>query len=181
MDEVVFDDPALGPVRTDQAGLVRGRRRPGGCGLGQLEPADGDVVEVMLRRVEDRAADVDLDQFGVRVSALEVGPDRGLVRADLGVPDQLGLRGVANPVDGSGPVVDHLGAQRRVRHRSDRGDLVEAGSVQIDVAEVLLRGGPVGVDDPVAVDLLGERVERAEQRVRHRDGPDVTADSGPSR
>jgi hypothetical protein len=45
---------------------------------------------------------------------------------------------------------------------------------------VLLRGEPVGVDDPVAVDLLGERVEGAEQRVRHSHGPHVTVESGPA-
>ena len=59
-------------------------------------------------------------------------------------------------------------------------DLVEAGPVEVDVAQVLLRGGLVGVDDPVAVDLLGERVERAEQCVRHGDRPDVTADPVPA-
>ena len=180
VDDVVLDDPALGPVRTDQTGLVGGRRRPRGRGLGELEPADGDVVEVMLGRVEDRAADVDLDEFGVRVRAAEVGPDRRLVRADLGVPDQLGLLGVADPVDDSGPVVDRLGAQRRIRHLVDGGDLVEAGPVEVDLAQMLLRGGLVGVDDPVAVDLLGERVERAEQCVRHGDRPDVTADPVPA-
>ena len=64
-----------------------------------------------------------------------------VVRADLGVPDEPGLRGVADPVGHARPVVDHLGAQRRVRHLVAGGDLVEADAVQVDVAEVLLRRG----------------------------------------
>src|SRR5512133_2094279 len=60
VDGVVLDDPALGPVRPDQPGLVGGRRGPRGGGLSELKPAHGDVVEVALDRVEDRAPYVDL-------------------------------------------------------------------------------------------------------------------------
>src|SRR5512133_2354942 len=60
VDDVVLDDPALGPVRPDQAGLVGRRRSPGGGGLGELKPAGGDVVDVVLGRIEDRAPYVDL-------------------------------------------------------------------------------------------------------------------------
>ena len=83
VDDVVLDDPALGPVRPDQAGLVGRRRCPGTRGLGEFKPADGDVVEVVLDRVEDRAPYVDLDELVVRIRALEVGPDRRLVCPDF--------------------------------------------------------------------------------------------------
>src|SRR4051795_9910767 len=36
------------------------------------------------------------------------------------------------------------------------------------------------IDDPVAVDLFGKGIERAEERVRHRHGPDGSADRRPS-
>src|SRR5512132_275289 len=106
VDDVVLDDPPLGPVRPDQAGLVGGRRGPGGGGLGELEPADSDVVDVVLDRVEDRAPYVDLDELLVWIRALEVGPDRRLVCLDFGVPDKSRLLRIADPVDCSGPVVD---------------------------------------------------------------------------
>jgi hypothetical protein len=44
---------------------------------------------------------------------------------------------------------------------------------------VLLRSRSVGVDDPVAVDLLGEGVDVTEHRARHGAGPDVTVDRPP--
>ena len=91
VDAVVLDDPALGPVRADQAGLVGGRRRPRGGGLGELEPADGDVVEVVLGRVEDRAADVDLDDVRRSGSApWKLAQIVVCVVPDFGVPDQSG-------------------------------------------------------------------------------------------
>ena len=62
--------------------------------MGEFEAADGDVVEVVLGRVEDGAPDVDLDELVVGVRTLEVGPDRRLLSADLGVPDEPGLFGV---------------------------------------------------------------------------------------
>ena len=43
-DHVVLDDPALAPVRADQADLLGGGRRPGGGGVAQREAAHGDVV-----------------------------------------------------------------------------------------------------------------------------------------
>src|SRR5215212_3402769 len=94
MDDVVFDDPALGPVRPDQTRLVGCRRGPGSGGLGEFKPANGDVVEVVLDRIEHRAPYVDLDELLVRIRALEVGPDRRLVRPDSCVPDKSRLLGI---------------------------------------------------------------------------------------
>ena len=116
VDDVVLDDPALRPVGADEAGLVGGRRGPRAGGLRQLEAAHGDVVDVVLGGIEDGAAHVDLDELRVRVGAVEVRPDRRVVRADLGVPDEPGLLRVADPVGRPRPVVDDLGAQRRVGH-----------------------------------------------------------------
>src|SRR5829696_2402880 len=181
VDDVVLDDPALGPVWPDQAGLVGRRRGPGAGGLGEFKPANGDVVEVVLDRVKNGAPYVDLYELLVRVHSLEVGPDGGLLITDFGVPDKSRLLGIVDPIDCSGPVVYHLGAQRRIRHLRKGQHLVEAGSVEVDIAQVLLRRGLVGVDDPVAFNLFGERVEGAEEDVRHGDRPDVAAEPVPSR
>ena len=82
--------------------------------MSQLEPAHGDVVEVVLCRVEDGAAHVDLDDVRVRVGTLEVGPDRRHVVLDFGVPDQLSTRRLRDQLRDPGPVVVHLGTERRV-------------------------------------------------------------------
>jgi hypothetical protein len=135
--------------------------------LRELEAAYGDVVDVVLGGGEHRLAHVDLRELGVGVGAAEVGPDRRGVRADLGVPDEPGLRGVAHPVGRSRPVVGDHGAQRRVGHLVAGAHLVEAEPVQVDLAEV---PGPrrLGLGEPVARDLLREGVPVAEQRVGHR-------------
>src|SRR3712207_7381155 len=52
-------------------------------GVGHLEPTHRDVVEVVLGGVETRAAHIDLDQLDVGIGALEVGPDRRRLLADL--------------------------------------------------------------------------------------------------
>ena len=99
VDDVVLDDPALRPVRADQAGLVGGRRCPRSRGVGQFETGDGDVVEVVLDGVEHGSAHVDLDQLGVGIGTGEVCPDGGVIGAHLGMPDQPGLVRVPNRVE----------------------------------------------------------------------------------
>ena len=170
MDHVVLDDPALRPVGADEPGLLGGGRGPRARRLRQLEAAHGDVVDVVLDGGEHRPADVDLHELGVRVGVLEVRPDRGRVRADLGMPDEPGLPWVAYPVRHARPVVKDLGAQRRVGHLLPRADLVAADPVQVNLAEVLAQRWR-GLDQPVARDLLGEGVPVAEERVGHRCPP----------
>ena len=172
MDHVVLDDPALGPVGADEPGLVGSGRGPRAGRLRELEAAYGDVVDVVLGGGEHRLAHVDLRELGVGVGAAEVGPDRRGVRADLGVPDEPGLLGVAHPVGRARPVVGDLGAQRRVGHLVAGAHLVEAEPVQVDLAEVPGQRR-LGLDEPVARDLLREGVPVAEQRVGHRRPPHV--------
>ena len=134
---------------------------------------------MVLRRGEDASAHVDLDEMRIRIGSLEVRPDRRLVVADLGVPHAARLLRVADPVGDVGPVVERFRPKRRIRHRGKARHLVETQSVQVDVAEMLLRRVP-RVDDPVAVDLFGEWVERAEERVWHRHLPDCSTDRLPA-
>src|SRR5581483_6951752 len=177
VDRVVLDDPALGPVRADEPGLVRGRRGPRARRLGQFEAAYGDVVEVVLGRIEHRPAHVDLHQFGVRVGAAEVRPDRRRVVADLGVPDEAGLPGVADPAGHAGPVVGDLGAQWRIGHLVAGTHLIAATAVQVDIAEVL-DGRRPGLDQPVARNLEREGIPVAEHRVGHRRPPHRVSGAG---
>src|SRR5690606_31904441 len=173
VDVVVLDYPALGPVRADEPGLVRRRRRPRGGGLAELEAAHGDVVDVVLGREEHRRAHVDLDERGVRVDAGEVGPHGGRVLADLGVPALLHLLGVALVAGAAGPAVD--GGERDSVGVGDRlaaAHLVAAAALEVDLAEV--HGRLTGLaDEPVARHLDGERVALAEQAVGEGDAPDV--------
>src|SRR5215218_7237778 len=80
---------------------------------------------------------------------LEVGPNGGLLITDFGVPDKSRLLGIPDPIDCSGPVIDHLRTQRWVRHLWKGQHLIETGSVEVDVAQVLFRRGLVGVNDPI--------------------------------
>ena len=98
----------------------------------------------------------------------------------VGVPHVARLLGVAHPVGHAGPVVDRFRTQRRIRHLATGQRPRRSSPVQVHVAEMLLRRVLARVDDPVPVDLLGERVER-----RRRDEfgtvdlPDCPADRLP--
>src|SRR5580704_12918234 len=180
VDNVVLDDPPLRPVRPDEARLVRGRWGPGTRGLRQLEAAHSDIVDMVLGRGEDASAHVNLDELRIRIGSLEVCPDRRLLVADLGVPHVARLFRVADPVGGAGPVVDCFRPKRRIRHPGKAWRFVETQSVQVDVAEMLLRRVGPRIDDPVAVDFFGEGVERTEERVRYRHFPDRAAERLPA-
>ena len=110
VDNVVLDDPALGPVWADEAGLFSCRGGPWGSRLRQLEAAHSDVVDMVLGGVKHRPAHIDFNKLGVGVGPLEVGPDSCRILTDLCVPDETGLVGVAHPVGNARPVIDHLSA-----------------------------------------------------------------------
>src|SRR5699024_7513836 len=112
----------------------------------------------------------DLHQFGIGVGALEVRPDGGGVLTHLGVPH---VTGAAVRDLGTGPVVHGLGGRRRPVDLVQSGHLGEAGSVHIDLSEVLARFVGTGVDDPVSGHFLGEGVEGAEQAGGDLGAPDI--------
>ena len=85
-DRAVLDDPALGPVRADQAVLIRRRRGPGGGALVDVKAGDGDVVQAVLVRHEAVAPHEDFDLLGIGVQLVEVGVQHGLAAVLLGVP-----------------------------------------------------------------------------------------------
>ena len=76
MQHVVFDDPAIRPVRADHAPLLRGRRRPISSGLRHFKATHGDVVDMVAGREEACATNTDLHQFLIRIGTLEIRPDR---------------------------------------------------------------------------------------------------------
>ena len=71
-----------------------------------------------LVRIEDRPADVDLDQLLVGIDALELRPDRGVLRIHLGEPERR--------------------FARRLEHVVQRGRLGQPIAVEIDGAGVML-------------------------------------------
>ena len=92
-DLIVLDDPALAPMRADQADLLGGGRRPGRGRVAQDEAAHGEVVDAGLFRVEDRATHIDLHQLLVGINALELRPDRRVVLVHLAEPERARVRG----------------------------------------------------------------------------------------
>jgi hypothetical protein len=91
-DGVVFDDPALGPVRANQADLLGGRRCPGGGGTAHFESTHGDEIHAGLRRIKHRLADVDFHTAGIRIDTRETRPKRGFLRPHLAEPLRLACR-----------------------------------------------------------------------------------------
>ncbi len=81
MQHVVFDDPAIRPVRADHAPLLRGRRRPISSGLRHFKATHGDVVDMVAGREEACATNTDLHQFLIRIGTLEIRPDRKISTA----------------------------------------------------------------------------------------------------
>ena len=159
-DFAVFDDPAFGPVRADHAFLVSGRRRPLGSGAADCETGEGDVADTFLRGIEAVPADVDLDVFSVRIRALEIGPDQGLIRGFvlLGVPG----------IDCEGGIPG-LFVNFRFEDLLKGSHFVEGFPVQVDFAGM----GDVGGDVPVAADEGGIGVVISEYPVRDSGKIDV--------
>ena len=91
-DLAVLNHPALGPVGADHAVLQGGGGCPLGGGLGHHKACQGDVVHMLLLRVEAVGADGDFHVLFVGVLALEVGINQGAlpVLALGGVPGVLG-------------------------------------------------------------------------------------------
>ena len=73
VDDIVFNDPALAPVGAYKTRLVSGWRCPRAGGLCHLKAPHGDIIHTCLLWVEAAFAHIDLSQFFVRVSALEIG------------------------------------------------------------------------------------------------------------
>ena len=118
----------------------------------------------MKPRVENAFADVDLDQFFIGVSPLEIRPDAGVVHVDLGVPLIDRVVGIRDRFAVGLPRIIVPG--RPLFGFSDilkRGGFEEGFAVQIDFAQV--NGRVHGRYHPVAVKPCVERVEIAEQRI----------------
>ena len=165
VDVVVFDDPAFAPVRTDQTGLVAGRRRERCRGVRQLEPGDRDVVLPALFRIEHAFPHVDLDQFGIRIRAVEIRPDAGVGRIDLRIPLVDRVVRVQNRLAVCLPRIVVAGqAFLRLRDLLHGSCLEKRFAVQIDFPEV--QCGIHGRHHPVAVQPCVEGIEIPEQRIR---------------
>ncbi len=74
-DVVVFDDPALAPIDSDQAYLFGSRRSPWGCRMAHSEAAHRNIVSMWLVRVEHCLADIDLDRLLVGIGVIKLRPE----------------------------------------------------------------------------------------------------------
>ena len=142
-DLIVFNDPALAPVRPDQANLPCCGWRPGRGRLTQNEAPHRDVVHAHRLRKEDALADMDLNHFAVGVDPGKLRPERCGGLAHLAEPERIALRGLLQflPLRG----------------------LHQPVPVQVDRAGVV--SASLGVE-PVAVDHVAEGIEAAEEAVR---------------
>ena len=157
-DLAVLDDPAAAPVRADHAVLIGGGGRPGGGGLVDVKPADGDVAHAGLFGHEAVAPHRNLDLLGVGILALEVGVEHGVVAILLGVPLVGGFLGVP----GAGillPCQAFLQSHRFIHH----------AVIEVHAAGVAHRGREV----PVTADEGGVGVVRAEHAVVHAVRPHI--------
>ena len=85
-DFAVLDNPAFGPVGTDHAVLISGRRCPGCRRLVDVEAADGDIADAGFGGHKTFPADVDFNIFLVRIFALKIRVDDRFTAVLFGVP-----------------------------------------------------------------------------------------------
>ena len=148
---IVFDDPALAPVRAQHSGLVCGRRRPGAGGLRDLKPAHRDKVDVRLIRIEAAFAHVDFHGFRVGIRAVEVGVYRSGLEVHFGEPLVDRLLGVQDVLGVQAPRRNEAGeAFLRMEHRFAGFCFVEGHTVEINVAR--MHGSVQRIYHPVAAD-----------------------------
>ena len=88
VDFAVLDDPAFGPVRTDHAVLISGRRRPLCRGFAYGKTGQRDISDSFGRRQETVLPYRDFNILRVRVEALKIRENQGfiLLFVLLGIP-----------------------------------------------------------------------------------------------
>ena len=86
VDIIIFDDPALTPVRPQQPLLHGGGRRPGCGGMHHLKSPDCDVIQPCFLREKAGFPYIDFHLFLIWIRSLEIGIDRGGLPVCLTVP-----------------------------------------------------------------------------------------------
>ena len=86
VDNIVFNDPALAPVSSKKAGLIRRRRRPGAGGLFHFKAAYRNIVHPRLFRVKAAFPHIDFHQLPVGIRALEISVNCGIFLIYLRIP-----------------------------------------------------------------------------------------------
>ena len=154
----VLNNPALAPMRAYHAVLESCRRRPGRSRLLNIKSAHGNVASARLFGEEAASSYVNFDVLFVRVRALEVRVQNGLVAVLLAVP--LINRVLRLP-------------RRRVNLARDA-LLQRLGLIQHPVIQIYGTRMSYGrCKIPVTVNLGRIRVVIAEDSVRNANGPDI--------
>ena len=89
MENIVFDDPAFGPMRTEDSRLFRGGGRPGRCALRHFKTADGDIIQSCFFRIETAFAYVDFYKRFIGIRILEIHGENGFLLSNLCRPDHF--------------------------------------------------------------------------------------------
>src|SRR5690625_6797980 len=130
--------------------------------MSHFETAHRNEVDVSVYRKKDRAADVNFDQFGVGVRAMEIGPDCGGFFAYLSVPHVLRPDRIGQINAGLRPSICGCLALFRRAHLIDTAYLIKAAPIEIDIAQ-MLRRFTLERKQPIAFDFMRERVEITEK------------------
>ena len=160
-DLAVFNDPALGPVRSDHAVLIGCGRSPGRCSLVDVEAADRNIIDSVLLREEALPADCNLHILLCGICALEVCINDRLIGFFilLGIP--LQLRCLRIP----GALIHFAGLADL-----QRGCLVQCLIIQPDTAGMLVTLCKI----PVTEHIRCIRIVAAENRVVHTCHPYIS-------
>ena len=75
VDDIIFYNPTFTPVRSDYPHLFIRRRSPLRSGLAHFKPFDGDIIQLLLIRIETGRTGYHLDTFLIGVCGTETSPD----------------------------------------------------------------------------------------------------------
>ena len=84
--DIIFNDPALTPMRSDKSELLGCGRRPLRSRLTHNKSADGDIINSGRTRIEAAVPYIDLHRLFVGVMVMEIGVNIGIFIIRFTVP-----------------------------------------------------------------------------------------------
>ncbi|MMZ64064.1 hypothetical protein D1872_263610 [compost metagenome] len=112
--DIVFNNPTLAPIGAKQSRLIRCRRCPWCCGLRHFKASYCNIINPCLLGIETRSANVNLNKFSVRISALEIRIYGCIISIHFCKPDIFCLFLIMNRNHFSCPVVQYFCCNLRI-------------------------------------------------------------------